>query len=185
MADLTDAELVALVRAGKLPHYSQLVKRYEQAILRYVHSILRDGDDADDAAQETFLKAYRNLWAFDVSRSFSSWLYRIAHNEAITLIRKRGRYVTGEPADVILEQQPSANRPDHEYAETELKELVQSSLDQIPFIYREPLVLHFLEGLSYQEISDILRIPTNTVGSRISRAKGLMKQSHPGGSHGR
>lgn len=175
MEKLTDQVLADRVRRGEPALYRQLVDRYAQPLQRYATHLLGSPDDADDVVQETLIKAYRNLWAYDTRRPFKSWLYRIAHNEGLNWLRARKRLIYGETAAAILEQTPGTASPAADFAARELRAALDCWLDRLPLSYREPISLHYLDDYSYQEISDILRIPIPTVGSRISRGKALLK----------
>lgn len=165
-----------MVQSGKIELFGFLVQRYEAKIRRYAGKFLFGYNDIDDIIQEVFLKAYVNIQSFDVSRKFSSWLYRIAHNEFINAIKKRKK----EPlplfdADALFPHLISRENVDKEANEKETKQLIDKCLNRLEPKYREPLVLYYFEELSYKEIADILRIPVSTVGIRIKRAKKIMK----------
>ncbi len=168
----TDEELVTLVRTTDQELYALLVDRYQHRLLRYARSLLRDEQKAEDVVQEAFIKAFINLHGFDTRKKFSSWLYRIVHNEAMNSVKK---YRLEVP---LLESVDIASSEDIEdaFIKKELVADVVSCLDQLPAIYSAPLTLYFIEERSYEEISDILQIPLGTVGTRVSRAKRLMKQ---------
>lgn len=141
--------------------------------MRYANSILSDRDKAMDVTQDVFIKAYINLNGFNAKRSFSSWIYRIAHNEAINTVKKYGRE-TKMPDDF------DAADPSHfidDLTREDTVKMVHKCLDKIPIKYAEPIALFYLEDKTYEEISDILRIPAGTVGVRINRAKKAMRQT--------
>lgn len=172
----TDREFVQRVLAGDLRSFTGLVGRYEAALVRYAASIVGDGDDAADVVQEAFIKAYRNLRAYDDRRSFSPWIYRIVRNESLNWIRRHRRVVMGEVASTYLALQPAVGVDAHEaveYAETIA--LLRAGLASLPLTYREPLLLYYVEGKQYSEISDILRIPAGTVATRIRRGKARLR----------
>ena len=172
----TDAELVRRVLAGDLRSFTGLVGRYEAALLRYATSIVGDGDDAADVVQDAFIKAYRNLPAYNVRRPFSPWIYRIVRNEALNWLRHHRRVVTGEAAGAYLALQPAQGMSAHEAVEyDETVELLRAGLASLPLSYREPLLLYYVEGKQYAEIGDILRIPEGTVATRIRRGKAKLK----------
>jgi len=175
--DKTDEEIVTLVQNGSTDFFGELVDRYEKKLQRYARRFLFQQDDVDDLVQEVFLKAFSNLQGFNTQLSFSSWIYRIAHNTFINKIKKREH----EPmlvfdADTIFGAIKSEEKTDTETLNDENKEFVEMSLDKLPPKYREVVVLLFFEEMSYKEISDILKIPTSTVGVRISRAKKQLRK---------
>jgi len=129
--------------------------------------------EAEDILQEAFLKVWKNLNNIDVSMKFSSWLFRVVHNQAISHLRKRSAFNRGiESFNEDLDSADKAQQvPDTERASGIEVRSVHHILDMLPVQYKEVLVLKFLENMSYEEISDVLRIPEGTVAIRISRAK--------------
>lgn len=172
MRKLKDEEIVEMVRTKDKELFVEIVSRYEAKLLRYAAYIIRDKSKAADAVQEAFIKAYVNLNGFDLKMKFSSWIYRIVHNQVINAINKNKREM---PLFDNVDFK-SDNDIETELTEKEIKETLDKCIGQIPIIYSEPLTLYFLDDKSYEEISDILRIPVNTVGTRISRAKVIMKK---------
>jgi RNA polymerase sigma-70 factor, ECF subfamily len=174
MADnytVSDEELVLEVRTNNKERYSDLVKRYQDKLMRYATYLLRDEQKALDVVQDSFIKAYVNLNGFDVKKKFGSWIYRIVHNEAMNRAKK---YHKETPLlrdfDIRSDEDVELN-----FSKKEVVEKARSCLDQMPVLYSEPLALFYLEDKSYEEISDILRIPMGTVATRINRAKVIMK----------
>ena len=168
----TDEEIARLVQGGNTEAFGELVTRYESKMIRYGRKFLFGYEDTEDAAQEVFIKAYRNIQGFDATKKFSSWLYRIAHNEFINTIKKKGK----EPlpffdADTLFPHPVSAERSDRATHLREAREMVESCLGKLSPKYREILVLYYLEELSYKEIADVLRIPIATVGVRLKRGR--------------
>lgn len=170
--EISDETLVVEVRKGDRERYAILVDRYEQKLLRYAEYVLHDEQKAIDVVQDAFIKAYRNLEGFDVRKKFSSWIYRIVHNESMNRVKKYRQEIP-EIAGLEIESDENIERA------FEKKEVIQKAhvcLKKIPIIYAEPLSLYYLEEKTYEEISDILRIPMGTVATRINRAKGIMKE---------
>ncbi len=172
----TDAALIATILAGNTGAYGDLMARYEAKLLRYAQTIVHDEDDAADVVQDAFIKIYQNLRAFDPKRPFSSWAYRIVRNEALNWLRARKRTFFGETAELVLNQLTSLVSPAADYATAELRTQVGTALQAMPASYRKPLELHFLEEQSYKEISQQLNIPIGTVGTRINRAKAMLRK---------
>lgn len=171
ITELSDEQVAELVRKKNKQWYAEIIKRYETKLMRYAFYLTGDEDNAADVVQDSFIKAYINLNSFDVKKKFSSWIYRIVHNEAMNLLNKNKK------------QQPLLNFDfdsgidlEDEFVKNELRLNTHACLNQIPVIYKEPLSLYFLEEKSYEEISDILRIPMGTVGTRINRAKIIMEK---------
>lgn len=171
ISTLTDEEIVEIVRTKDKETYAEIIKRYQAKLLRYAGYIMGDEHKGADVVQEGFIKAYVNLNGFDTKRKFSSWIYRIVHNGAMNMFGKHKRQV---PMDVNLEFDSGINVED-EFIKHELVSRAHHCLEQMSIIYKEPLSLFYLEEKSYEEISDILRIPIGTVATRINRAKGIMK----------
>lgn len=168
----TDEELIEIVRSSDKNQYAELMRRYESKLLRYVTYLVGDAQLAADIVQETFIKAYTHAHGFNLKQKFSSWLYRIAHNQAINAVTRRHSVVHD---DEILRVVASGENIEDDFIRQELRTQLHQCVAQLPVSYREPLVLYFLEEKSYQEISDILRLPIGTVSTRINRAKQYIK----------
>ena len=168
----TDEKVVEFTRTKNKEAYAEIIKRYQDKLMRYAKYLLNDNEKAADVVQESFIKAYVNLNSFNSKKKFSSWIYRIVHNQAINLIDKRKREI---PLLDNIDFDSGINI-EEEYKKKEIAKIVKECLNRMPVLYKEPLSLYFLEDKSYNEISDILRIPIGTVGTRINRAKVLMKK---------
>jgi RNA polymerase sigma-70 factor, ECF subfamily len=168
---LSDNEIVAK-SLENLDYFSCLYQRYEPELMRYIYRIATvDEEEAQDILQESFIKIWRNLNEFDTGMKLSSWLYRIVHNETISHIRKKKSYGKDNTRDVELYRNILADKLDSARESEEKLSDIPQILDQLPLKYKEILVLKFLELKSYEEISDILKIPEGTVAIRINRAK--------------
>jgi len=168
----TDEDITRQVQNGDKEAFGELVVRYEAKMIRYGRKFLFGYEDTEDAVQEVFIKTYRNIQSFDATKKFSSWIYRIAHNEFINTIKKKGK----EPlpffdADTLFPHPVSPEKSDRQTHLREAKEMVEACLGKLPPKYREILVLYYLEELSYKEIADVLRVPTATVGVRLKRGR--------------
>lgn len=156
--------------------YGLLVERYEPKLQRYITRLgVRVHDDQLDVLQEIFIKAYRNLNGFDTSLSFSSWIYRIAHNEAISFYRKKNvrpeGHLVGDSDEVLSFISSSAEGSDVIFDKTINAKQVEEALSVLDEKYREPIILRFFEHKEYDEISDILQIPIGSVGTLLHRGK--------------
>ena len=173
-AEKTDEELVALTLENQ-DFFSCLVERYEPKLTRYIRRIsAATREDAEDLLQEIFVKVYRNLNDFDPDLKFSSWIYRIAHNQVISHWRKtksRPQVLKFEADEDFLKfiaaDEDLAGDTERRFTAEEVRRII----NQLDEKYKEVLVLKFLEGKDYQEISDILRKPLGTVATLINRAK--------------
>jgi RNA polymerase sigma-70 factor, ECF subfamily len=174
---ITDEQIAIRVQQGDTASFGLLVERYEQKMLRYARKFLFGYEDGEDQVQEVFIKAYVNIRSFDAARKFSSWIYRIAHNEFINAIKRKKR----EPLpffdpDTLFPHPLSPQDVERETGEKELRAALDRGLDSVDVKYREPLVLFYFEGLDYKEIADILRLPVSTVGIRLKRGREALKK---------
>jgi RNA polymerase sigma-70 factor (ECF subfamily) len=159
-------------------YFSCLYDRYESRLKRYIKKIsFANEEEAEDILQDSFIKIWRNLNQFDESLKLSSWLYRIVHNETISYQRKKRSY--GKNHIVPLEE----NLLNDFYSEIELDittddthKLTLGVINSMPLKYKECIILKYFEMMSYEEISDILKIPEGTVAVRINRAKKMFKK---------
>ena len=167
----TDNELVALSLQNQ-EYFVHLVRRYERKLLSYIIRISGiKYEDAEDVLQDAFVSMFLKLNSFDPKMKFSSWAYRIVHNQTITDFRKRKvrpvQYF--EESDLI--KLVDSMETDNHFDKKLLKEEITTILDKMDEKYREVLVLKFLEEKDYNEISDILKKPVGTVGTLLNRAK--------------
>ena len=174
VSKLTDEELVVKTRETDSEFYSYLVKRYQEKLYRYIMRLINRDEDARDITQNTFIKAFVNLHRFDSKLKFSSWIYRIAHNESVNFLKKNSRVIHVDD-DSLSKLKDETKDSVEELITKERVDKLEKCLKEIPIKYREPLVLFYLEEKSYEEISDILRTPTNTVGTFLHRGKKMMK----------
>lgn len=173
--NLTDEQLIVHVRGEDKEMYAEIVKRYQGKLYRYLRKFLHSHDELEDVLQEVFIKAYKNLYDFDVQKKFSSWLYRIAHNEALNHIKKYSKEVMSLDSvewEVVDEKMDLIDKLDIKIS----REDIETAFVSLKKKYLEPIVLYFFEERTYEEISDILRIPRNTVGIRIMRGKIILKE---------
>ncbi|EKD43757.1 MAG: hypothetical protein ACD_72C00134G0007 [uncultured bacterium] len=173
-ANFTDEQLVVEIRENNKELYSEIMRRYQTKLSHYLKKFFRSQDELDDVLQEVFIKAYKNLYGFDVDKKFSSWIYRIAHNEAINHIKKNKRknISLDETEWEIVDEKLDLHE---EFDSKQMGERIQRAMGELKEKYREPLILYFFEQKSYEEISDILRLPRNTVGILIMRGKAKLK----------
>lgn len=168
---LTDEEIIEKVRSDDRDLYAVIIDRYKNKLLRYAKNLVHDDDRASHVVQDSLVKAYININGFNIKNKFSSWIYRIVHNESMNVLKK---YKSEVP---ILDDFDFESEQDitQEFEQKETVIYVERCLKSMPLIYSEPLSLYYIDEKSYEEISDILRIPMGTVAVRISRAKKLMK----------
>jgi RNA polymerase sigma-70 factor (ECF subfamily) len=175
---LSDEMIAKQVCQGDKELFGELIDRYEPKITRYVRKFTLNVDDVSDIVQTVFIKGYTNLQSFDTTRSFNSWIYRIAHNESVNHLKKKGNEkVSFIDFDAFFPHPFAKETADKEALSREERQLLDTSLTTISPKYREVLILYFYEELSYQEIAEILHIPIATVGVRIRRGKEALKES--------
>ncbi len=175
---LSDEKLVEKIRSEDSELFAEIVGRYQQKLYRYLRYLTNRPSEAEDILQDVFIKAYRNLLGFNTKKKFSSWIYRIAHNEGVNFIKKLNRRkeisLQGSgKIDSIPDGKNNSLLDNQERKEIQKK--VKECLDELETRYREPLILYYLEDKNYREISDILRTSTNSVGTLIFRGKRVLK----------
>lgn len=171
--DFSDVELVKRTLVDS-DEYAAIVEKYEAPLLRYLLRISNiSREEGEDLLQNVFIKAYQNLRDFDRDLKFSSWIYRIAHNEAISAWRKKSARVEEINLETVEATQLLQSTLDvpAEADQKILAKFVRSILTKISPKYREVLILRFLEEKDYSEISDILRRPMGSVATLVRRAK--------------
>ena len=178
--ELTDEELALRVQSGDQQALADLMERYTGKLLRYGRRFLYSSDSIVDIVQDVFITVYENIQDFDATRQFSPWIYRIAHNAFVNVLRRKSR----EPLYFMdldrIVPHPVYEDPDQREKESEeMRVLLEQSLENIAPAYREIIDLYYFENFSYREIADILHIPMGTVGIRLSRAKDALKKHIP------
>lgn len=167
-----DAEIIADILAGDSEQYALLVKRYERLVFSITLRALRERAGAEDAAQETFLKAYLHLDAYNPEYRFSTWISRIAQNTC-TDMHRRHRETTGmEEAEWMRDPGPS---PEDIAVDRERAETLRAHVSMLEEMYREPLMLYHAKGMKYDEIASRLNIPMSMVKNRIFRARRMLR----------
>lgn len=176
--DGDEAELIAKAREGDRDSFSVLVQRYERRVVGVALAVVHNQDDALELAQETFVRAFENLKNFESRSSFSTWLYRIAANLSIDFWRREGRYnvLRGEDAENEMRRLPSGEGDSYRAASrTELGKRLNDALEELTPEHRAVVLLREVEGLSYDEISDVLQCPRGTVMSRLHYARNRLR----------
>ncbi|MCS7192666.1 MAG: RNA polymerase sigma factor [Armatimonadetes bacterium] len=176
-----DEALVQKAKKGDSQAFDQLIERYYQRIYKLAFQMLGNGEDAADATQETFLKAYQQIRSFRGASSFATWLYRIAVNTCRDIMRRNKATVFSQfsPEDEQTDFEPSIliePNPNEILVEREKAELVWMALNSLPEETRQILVLCDMQGFSYAEVAAILNLPEGTVKSRLHRARNAFKE---------
>ena len=169
-----DADLIRQAARGNVESYNLLVSRWEKRVYNYLLRITANREDALDLTQDVFLKAYQNLRKLDDPGRFAPWLYRIAHNEAYSMFRKR------RPETDVDELEPEATETKVTVGGSpvfpmELSLAVAGALDRLSAEQRETVVLKIYQGFKFEEISEILSCPVSTIKSRLYTALELLK----------
>ena len=162
---------MAQVIAGDKNLYGELVKRYQDKLYRYLFYLLyQHADRTADAVQATFIKAYQNLNSYKPQYNFSTWIYRIAHNEAISLLRREKHWLNTVDIDFAPELSDQQD-PIAKLAKEETKLALWQALNQLKIKQKQALLLFYIEGNSYERIAEIMQTNKNNVASDIRRAK--------------
>jgi RNA polymerase sigma-70 factor (ECF subfamily) len=183
---LSDHSLIEAARVGDEAAFAEIVRRYRNQITNYVYRVTNDYESAVDLAQETFLRVYRAADRYQSTYAFSTYIYRIATNLAISELRRRKRhrlvsltgfFRAGEQGEEAGELDPADTVPlaDITMVECERRAAVARAIATLPEKYRVPLVLRDVEERSYEEIARILEMSEGTVKSRISRARAFLR----------
>jgi RNA polymerase sigma-70 factor, ECF subfamily len=172
--DGDEAELIERSRKGDSEAFGVLVERYQRRVVGVAMAVVHNQDDAIELSQETFVRAYENLSKFESRSSFSTWLYRIAANLAIDFWRREGRHVVlhGEDAETEIGKMPTTTGDSFkEVSRLELSARLKQALEELTPEHRAVILLREVEGMSYDEISDVLQCPRGTVMSRLHYAR--------------
>ncbi len=179
----TDEELIARVLAGDETAYETIVARYGDYVYTIAVRIVGNDEDAEDVAQEAFVRAYRALPGFRGDSKFSSWLYRIATNRALTHLKRRRRRVVTVGLDAGPRVEAGASEvgrgsergPDRLVLDDEFRREVRAAVLELPERYRVVVTLFYLEEKSYKEVAAILGIPMGTLKTHLHRARALLR----------
>ena len=182
--DPTDEALVRSVLSGDRDRFELLVERYQTRLVNYLYRMVRNLEEAHDLTQEVFIRVYQALDRYDSQYRYSTWLFRVAQNAAIDVIRKRRiqlvpltrRADEGGEAMVDLELpdgQPSALES---LQGRELDASIRAAIDTLPWEYRELILLRHYGELAYEEIAEVKAMPLGTVKNKLFRARQMLKQ---------
>lgn len=184
-AKLSDHELIEATRGGDEAAFGEIMQRYRGPITNYLYRFLNDYEEAVDLAQETFVRVYFAIERYHTQFAFSTYIYRIATNLAISEIRRRKRRrlmsLTGlfqSEGDKQIEFQPPDDRKlaDREMLDDERDRQIAAAIAALPEKYRTPIILRDIQGKSYDEVAEIMGLGLGTTKSRISRARALLKE---------
>jgi RNA polymerase sigma-70 factor (ECF subfamily) len=169
-----DNELVRKVLAGETKAFRGLVERHQSRVFYLGLRFLRNPEEAEDFAQDVFVRAYERLRSFSGHVPFSAWLYRVAFNLAVNRYHMRSRHPRQVPVDRAGVTAPTSG-PEAEVLDEELTEVLKQKLGELPRLYQIVLKMRFFEGFPYRGMARALQVPVNTAKSYVHRAKGILK----------
>jgi RNA polymerase sigma-70 factor (ECF subfamily) len=180
----SDHQLIEATKQGDEAAFAEIVNRYRNPLTNYLFRMLNDYEEAVDLAQETFVRVYFAIERYHTDYAFSTYIYRIATNLAISEIRKKRRrkllsltsFFQGEEGETQEFHPPDEKSlPDENLIETERNKTIEKAIATLPDKYRAPIILREIQELSYEEIAQILGLGLGTTKSRISRARALLR----------
>jgi RNA polymerase sigma-70 factor (ECF subfamily) len=183
--EASDHDLLAAIRDGDELAFQEIVRRYRNPITNFVYRMLDDYERSVELAQETFIRIYTSASRYEATYSFSTYIYRIASNLAISELRQRKRRklvslfstFTDDRGETIEIDLPDASPlQDESLIDNERRQAVGRAISSLPVKYRAAVVLRDIEGLSYERIAETLNLSEGTVKSRINRARNLLKE---------
>ena len=176
----TDEKLVERARAHDGAAFELLMRRHNQRVYRVVRSILRDVDEIEDVIQQAYLQAFTHLDQFGGNARWSTWVCRIAINEALARIRLRGRFVSidaaSEESMADFSKAPTSD-PERTAAGREFGHLVERAIDGLPDIYRSVLILREVEGMTTEEAASVLDVQVDVIKTRLHRARASLREA--------
>jgi RNA polymerase sigma-70 factor (ECF subfamily) len=176
----TDEKLVERARAHDGAAFELLMRRHNQRVYRVVRSILRDVDEIEDVIQQAYLQAFTHLDQFGGNARWSTWVCRIAINEALARIRLRGRFVSidaaSEESMADFSKAPNSD-PERTAAGREFGHLVERAIDGLPDIYRSVLILREVEGMTTEETASVLDVEVDVIKTRLHRARAALRDA--------
>jgi RNA polymerase sigma-70 factor (ECF subfamily) len=182
-----DTVLVERVKQGNSGAFEELVRRYEHKVYSITYRMMGNPEDAREAQQEAFLRAYRFLPKFESKSSFYTWLYRIATNVSLTKLRRRKAPPTvsldeplNEEGSGTLEIPDEVHTPQTEFKRRRLRDAIQKAVDELPSDYKPVVVLRDMEGLPNEEVSETLGISVPAVKSRLHRGRMMLREKLAG-----
>lgn len=187
--ELSDHQIIEIVKAGDESAYAEIVDRYRNPLTNYLFRMIGDYEEAVDLVQESFVRVYFALERYHTDFAFSTYIYRIATNLAISEIRRRKRrnlfsistfFQSDDGEDREIHPPDLRSLPDEEIVDAELKRAIEKAIAALPDKYRAPIVLRDVQELSYEEVAGILGLGLGTTKSRISRARALLREKLKG-----
>ena len=178
-SDYTDTDVIRQVLDGNTPMFELLMRRYNERVYRAARSIVRDEQEAEDVMQQAYVNAFTHLRQFNGSAQFSTWLTRIAVNEALARVRRRGRYEAFDDESSNVEPFmaiSTGQNPERQAFAGELRDLLEWAIDTLPDGMREVFMLREVEGLSTAEVAESLGVSEDVVKQRLSRGRAALRR---------
>ena len=175
MSAYTDYELIQACLAGNRDIFEELVKRYKNLVYSVILRMVNDREEANDLAQDVFIKIYKNLDKYYPEYKFSTWVIRIATNHVIDYRRKKKQETV--PIEEVEFSLSTEESPEAAFIRREQRDELKKIVGDLPDMYKIPIVLYHEQGLSYQEISEIINEPLSKVKNRIFRGRRMLKES--------
>jgi RNA polymerase sigma-70 factor, ECF subfamily len=179
-AEQSDAEVIRHVLQGNTAMFELLMRRYNERVYRAARAIVRDEQEAEDVMQQAYVNAFAHLRQFNGAAQFSTWLTRIAINEALARVRRQSRYEAFDDelpnVEPFMSTNPSEN-PERQAFTSELRELLEWAIDTLPDGMREVFMLRDVEGLSTEEVAECLGVTADVVKTRLSRGRAALRRA--------
>lgn len=177
--EVSDKLLISKIKCGENEAFDLLYSKYQERICRYLKRFVITVEAIEDVSQNTFLKVYQNIQNFDEERQFSSWLYRIAHNEAVNWLKKNGgeRQMFSLESNDDFEQdnlkhmECPKSKPDEQYMLNERSIELNNAMCRLTPDFKKAIELYYIQGLTYKEVALTLNKPVNTIGTLLNRAR--------------
>ncbi len=166
-----ESKLITETLAGKTESFGMIVEKYQNTVFNLAYRITRDKDISKDIAQDSFIKAYKNLKNFDITKNFFSWIYRIALNESLN---NKKHSVFSEPMNENHETDTAS--PEDYIEKNEAAKMISQAINKLEDKYRSLIILKHFQDLSYDEISEIMNLPAGKVKSRLYIARDILRQ---------
>ncbi len=172
--EVTDIELINRCLSGEQDAFSELVTRYKKLIYSVVYNMISDKQDVNDIAQEVFIRIYKSLDRYNPEYKFSTWSVKIATNLCLDILRKKK--IDSISIDEMVNVSNGADTPEVKLIKKEKSELIRQAIADLPEKYRVPILLFHQNGLSYEEITEILNEPMTIVKNRLYRARLMLRE---------
>lgn len=175
-SELNDSDLIFIIQTKNKEIYRELFFRYQKKLYAYISHLVGNRDESEDILQNVFIKTYNSIEHFDKTRKFSSWIYRIAHNEAVNFLKRKSKRYTVSWEDITtskdkLDSSSNEELPEDKWLREEVTKEIDGALEKLPPKYQHVLRLRYFDEMSYEQIGVLLQKPVNTVGTLINRAK--------------